>query len=321
MPRVRLTSSALALLLAAAACRAPAPRGAAPAPRPPRAEADAFARSAVAAERALASDSLPVRSVGVLPLRVDAADTALAALGYGLADLLTTDLAQSARLEVVDRLRVEALLRELEFGQGGRVDPATAPRLGRLVRARRLVLGGVQALPGGEVAVSTTLTDVGTGGAGAALNARTRLDHIFRAEKELAFRLFRDLGVTLTPRERRAVEQRATQNLAALVAYGRGVRYEVEARFDAAAPEYEAALRHDPNFALARARLAGLRPNHRLVLAAGRERYAAVGGRAAGSVAGRLNPAGFRSVPSGALVDPAQQGDRYTPVGVGVGVP
>jgi hypothetical protein len=117
------------------------------------------------------------------------------------------------------------------------------------------------------------------------------------------------------------VEQRATQNLAALLAYSRGVRYEVEARFDAAAPEYEAALRHDPNFALARGRLAALRPGHRPAHAVDRERFAAVGGRAATSVAGRLNPTGFRTVPSGALVDPAQQGDRYTPVGVGVGVP
>jgi hypothetical protein len=183
------------------------------------------------------------------------------------------------------------------------------------------VVGGLQTLPNGELAVRTRLADVGTGGAAGEVSARTRLEHIFRAEKELAFRLFRDLGVTLTPRERRAVEQRATQNLAALLAYSRGVRYEVEAKFDAAAPEYEAALRHDPGFALARYRLAGLRPSHRLVHAVSRERFAAAGGRAAGSVAARVNPSAFRTVPSGALVDPGQQGDRYTAVGVGVRVP
>jgi len=67
--------------------------------------------------------------------------------------------------------------------------------------------------------------------------------------------------VRLTPAERVAVEQRQTQNLAALLAYSRGVRYELEGRLDQAAESYLGALRQDPNFERAAERLTGIRPN------------------------------------------------------------
>src|SRR5215813_4640784 len=66
--------------------------------------AEADARRAIASERTLADDSLPVRSLGIPPLRVSAADTTLAPLGYGMADMLMTDLSRSAQVQIVDRL-------------------------------------------------------------------------------------------------------------------------------------------------------------------------------------------------------------------------
>jgi hypothetical protein len=158
-------------------------------------------------------------------------------------------------VRVVDRLRLDALLRELQLASSGRVDPATAPRVGRLVQARRLVLGTLTQLPNGQIGIDARVADIGTGEVRTAVSAQTRLDDILDAEKELAFKIFAELGVTLTPAERVAVEQRATQNLAALLAYSRGVRFEVEGRYDAAAEEYQNALRLDPSFSLAGSRL------------------------------------------------------------------
>jgi TolB-like protein len=221
------------------------------------AEAEAYARQAIANEQTIRGDSLPARTVGITPLRISATDTALQPLAYGLADLLMTDLARSASLRVVDRLRLDALLRELSLVSAGRVDETTAPRVGRLIQARRLVLGSATQQAGGQIAIEAGIADVVTGDVRAAVSATAPLDDILAAEKELAFKLFDALGVQLTPAERVAVEQRATQNLAALLAYSRGVRYEVEGRFDAAAAEYQSALRLDPGFAMAGTRLGG----------------------------------------------------------------
>lgn len=221
-----------------------------------RREADAAARAAIASERSLDAAALPAKSVGVAPLAVSGVDSSLAPLGYGLADLLITDLARSAQLQVVDRTRVEALLRELDLAGSGRVDSATAPRVGRLVGARRIVNGAIGALPGGRIAVSARIADASTASlVGAPITARTSLDGVLDAEKALAFRIFDELGVTLTPAERAAVEQRPTRYLSAFLAYSRGVRSEALGDFAAARAYFERAVMIDPGFGAATERL------------------------------------------------------------------
>jgi hypothetical protein len=210
--------------------------------------AEAEARRAVAVERTLADDSLPVRSLGIPPLRVVATDTTLGPLGYGLADMLMTDLSRSAQVQIVDRLRFDAVLREMKLADAGLVESGTAPRVGRIVRARRLVLGDITQLPGREIGIAARLADVQTTQVRPAINATARLDDFFAAERALVFRTFTELGITLTPAERAAIEQRPTANIAAFLAYSRGVRYEVFGRFDDAAREYQAAAALDPEF-------------------------------------------------------------------------
>ena len=101
-------------------------------------QAIAVADSAVKAAMAMETKIDPRRfsdaTIGVTPFRVTTTDSTLAVLGFGLADLLITDLARSGQLRVVDRLRVDALMRELALAGSGRVDSASAPRAGRLDR-------------------------------------------------------------------------------------------------------------------------------------------------------------------------------------------
>jgi hypothetical protein len=140
----------------------------------------------------------------------------------------------------------------------GRVDIATAPRVGRLVQARRLVLGSLTVTPCGGLAIDAQVADVATGEVRQAVSASASLTDILRAEKELAFRLFDQLEVNLTPAERGLVEQLPTRNVAALLAYSRGVRYETEGRYGEAREAYQRAVQMDPAFRNAQERLDGV---------------------------------------------------------------
>jgi len=246
----RALAAAIAAVLAA--CRAPVQTGPSP---DPVAEAQTAARRAIEAEATLNVATLPARSVGVTPFAVPAGDTMIAPLGYGLADILITDLQRSEQLQLVDRIRLDALLREVQLVEAGRVDPQSAPRVGKLVGARRLVLGSLAQGPGGQVIVNARIADVATGQVREAVSASAPLADILAAEKALALRLLGELGVNLTPAARARIEERPTRNVAALLAYGRAVRYEVYGDYPRAATEYRSALTLDPSFTLAGERL------------------------------------------------------------------
>ncbi|HYD54449.1 MAG TPA: CsgG/HfaB family protein [Gemmatimonadaceae bacterium] len=255
--------------------------------------------------------TIPARSVSVAPFQSTLADTSLAPLGYALADLLLTDLTQSRQLVVVERLRLDAVLRELQMVEAGLVDARSAPRVGRIVGARRLVLGRLAPRPGEQVALDLGVADASTGTMTPIPPAVARLADVLDAEKALAFRLFDQLGVTLSPAERAAIEQRPTRNLAALLAYGRAVRYEVFGDYAAAAREYREAERIDPGF-----RQAGERRRAAEQLAAPALRSASSLTRAAFATTDRINgvfttPIGGAARP-GLPADPAFQSSSTT---------
>lgn len=214
--------------------------------------ADRDAKRAVQSETQIDPAKIPARALGVLPFTVDAADTLLQPLGYAMAEFLTTDLSRSNNLQMVDRLRTEAILRELSLVDQGAIDPRTAPRVGKLVGARRLLIGDVHNAPGGQIRIDARIVDVLGGTVQNLVSASAPLDRVIDAEKALALRVFQELGITLSPAQRLAVEQRQTTNLAATLAFGKGLREEAHGDAAAASASFEEASRRDVAFAAAR---------------------------------------------------------------------
>jgi TolB-like protein len=242
-----------ALLLVASACATSPVRRRATAID----EADRQARQAVRMEASIDPASIPARSLSVLPFVVAERDTILTPLGYGMAELLIGDLAHSPQLRLVERHRITAIYRELALVDSGVSDARSAPRVGRLVGARRVLLGSVDRMPNNEIRFTTRLVDVIAGTVEGLITASAPLDRILDAEKALAFRIFDELGVALTPAQRAAVEQRQTANLVAVLAFGRGVQAEVKGDAAGAQAGFSEAARLDPGFAQARAEVSG----------------------------------------------------------------
>jgi TolB-like protein len=255
-------------------------------------DADAAARAAIASERTIDPTRIPESAIAVPPMTITSSDTTLAPLAYGLAELLSNDLARSSRLTVVERLRIDAVLRELRLSTSGAVDSASATRVGRLIGARRLIVGGVRQLPGGDLQISAQVADVATRGVTTAVSARAPLARIIDAEAQLALQIFNALRITLTPAERAAIEAAPTRNVAALLAYSRGVRDESFGRYGAAAQQYRAALQADPGFVDANIRMSNVESRAAATTVASNRRStraSSTGNRAAAVAAGNVN--------------------------------
>jgi tetratricopeptide (TPR) repeat protein len=212
-----------------------------------RRELQETARSEVREEQRLAQVTGAPNVVAVLPLRFSGPDTSLKPLERGLAELLTTDLARSAKLTVVERLRLQAVLDELALQSAGATDSAGNVRAGKILQAGRLVQGSILQ-QGQQLRVDAAVIDVPTTRLTGSTNDDRALDELLTLEKNIALGLFQQLGVTLTTAERNAVEQRPTRSLAAFVAYSRGLLLEDEGQFDQADSFYREALRLDPAF-------------------------------------------------------------------------
>ena len=84
------------------------------------------------------------------------------ALEVGLQQMLLTELGQNPELRIIERGRIADRARELDLGQGDRIDSATAARVGRLVGARYMVFGTFTDLFG-QMRLDVRVVDVETG--------------------------------------------------------------------------------------------------------------------------------------------------------------
>jgi len=216
-----------------------------------RAAAVRTAQQALAHEAELAVAPPQPATVAVLPL-VIAGDSSVQPLSRGLAELITTDLAYVRTLRLLERLQIGTLLDELKLGWSERVDPATAARVGRLLRAERLVQG-TAAIPsaGGSVQLATTVVTA-TGVVRPVGQVTGPFPKLLELEKQVVFGLAAQLGIVLSQSEREQILRQGPKNLAAFLAYSRALDAMDRGDYDAATRDFRTAAQADPGFQAAR---------------------------------------------------------------------
>jgi len=217
-----------------------------------RRAAEQTARQALAREAELAQQPPQAATVAVLPL-VIAGDSSVQPLSRGLAELITTDLAQIRSLRLLERLQIGTLLDELKAGQSERADPATAARVGRLLRAERMVQG-TATIPRSEAATMQLSATVVTG-AGVVRpvgQVTGPFRQLLALEKQVVFDLAGQLGIALTEAERQEILRQGPKSLAAFLAYSRALEDLDRGDYGAAARHFGAAAHADPSFQAAR---------------------------------------------------------------------
>ena len=211
-----------------------------------RAGAEQTARAALSHEAELGQQPPEPSTVAVLPLVV-AGDSSVQPLSRGLAELITTDLAVIRTLRLLERVQIGTLVDELQLARSAVVDPATAARVGRLLRAERMVQGVASIPPRGAVELSASVVT----GAGVVQPVRAvtgPFAALLDLEKQLAIDLSAQLGIELTQAERERILREGPKSLAAFLAYCDGLDAMDRGDYQRAGHAFSAALRADPTF-------------------------------------------------------------------------
>jgi TolB-like protein/Tfp pilus assembly protein PilF len=207
-------------------------------------------------ERATSSNAappaVPEKSIAVLPFDNLSDDKSNAYFAEGIQDEILTRLSKIAALKVISRSSTQKY----------KSAPDNLREVGKELGVANLLEGSVQKIAN-AVHVNVQLIRVATDEHLWAESYNRTLNDVFGVEAEVASAIAEQLNAKLTGTEQKAVTEKPTQNAAAYDAYLRGLSLEHnEYSYGAylqVATDYAEAVRLDPKFALAWARLAVIR--------------------------------------------------------------
>jgi TolB-like protein/class 3 adenylate cyclase/Tfp pilus assembly protein PilF len=192
------------------------------------------------------------KSIAVLPFENLSRDPDNAYFADGIQDEILTRLSKVAALKVISRTSTQKY----------KSAPDNLREVGKQLGVATLLEGSVQRISN-AVHINVQLIRAATDEHLWAESYNRKLDDVFGVEGEVASAIAEQLNAKLTGAEAKAVTEKPTQNPAAYDAYLRGVSIQQsrtdDAAWDEAIASYSTAVRLDPKFALAWARLAVLR--------------------------------------------------------------
>jgi serine/threonine protein kinase/tetratricopeptide (TPR) repeat protein len=199
----------------------------------------------------------PAVSLAILPFRNASSDTSLDWLGSSLADMLTTDVGQSASLRTVSPNILHQIFTDLRITSSTALDPGTVKRVADFSSADRVVWGQYAKF-GDTIRIDATLQDLKN-------NRTVTLKADVPSEKDIpnaVDHLADSIRQTLElPRDvmnelKASSFQPTSSSVEALRDYNQGLVLQRDGKNLEAKKQFDAASKADGNFALAFARLA-----------------------------------------------------------------
>lgn len=209
-----------------------------------------WAHQTVMNEKSIEGATSP-KTLAVLYFRNRSGREELAPLQKGLSLMLITDLSIVENLQVVERARFQALMEEMGLGVSGLVDEGTAPRVGKLLGAGRLVGGDVEGAIQERIRVQSRLLDVQTTSVIGQPASEGLLEELFRVEKDLLFDILKLLKIEVSPQLEKKLKRPCSTKPDALFSLFAGVDASDKGDYRKAAESYQKALDLDSKICVA----------------------------------------------------------------------
>ncbi len=192
--------------------------------------------------------------VAVLYFDYSGNDEEMAFLRKGMAQMLVTDLSANEDLQIVERIALEAVLKELKLGRTKSIDPSSRNKIGKLLGARYLVTGGYFQFRK-NLRVDAKIIDVERGTT-KSFAAESSPDDFMKIEAELTRKLRTELiklnkAQAKSPtKPRKVAKRKKTAKVAArtVARYGRALDALDKGKKKVAASELETVTHEAPHF-------------------------------------------------------------------------
>jgi TolB-like protein len=156
-------------------------------------------------------DRAPRKTVAVLAFDNYTGKADYDPLGKGIASMMISDLSSVDQIQVLERDRIQDVVKEMDAQQTKYYDSTTAVKVGRLAGAQYVVVGSFSSLDP-KMRIDTRVVRVETGEVVKTAQVTGKQDDFFDLEQKLAKRLVDGLGVALSPEQQQALDERQQSN-------------------------------------------------------------------------------------------------------------
>lgn len=131
-------------------------------------------------------------TVAILYFDYDGTDEEMGHLRKGLAQMLITDVSVVQGIELVERTRLEDVLKELKLNQTNKIDKRSANKIGKLLGAKYLIVGGYWPLMG-SLRIDVRMLSVERGTVVKSIGYNRKVTEFFQLEQQIAADLIKFL--------------------------------------------------------------------------------------------------------------------------------
>jgi len=185
--------------------------------------------------------------------------TKLGGLGTGLAQSFLGDFSKISSLKIVERDKIDFLIKEQQLAASGMVDQATAIKAGKILSAHLMIFGGFTQIDKSNTIMVARIVNVETSEVLAVLD-QTGGSNYFEMEKELVKKICDQLDIILSEQDAKEIEMGGTESLDATTQYAMGLQFEDKYDYPKAFEHFMRAYEIDPNFIEAKKKVDVYRP-------------------------------------------------------------
>ncbi len=180
------------------------------------------------------------------------------ALSKGIADMLITDLSKISDLEIVEREKLEQLLKEIKLGKSKYFDQSTAQKLGKGLGAASILTGAFYIIDE-TLRIDARLINVETGKIIAAEEVTGSKRDFFSLHKQLVSLLTKAFKIKYNAQNSSLINYDNKVELSAIVNYSNALSYSDNGLEENATEVLENTLKEHPEFLFAKTKLDKLR--------------------------------------------------------------
>ena len=206
------------------------------------------AQRMIAMEQQLLGTDPDPNTIGVSYFKDLSTDASLIPFQKALAAMISTTLTKVSALKVVERLRLQSLLEEMALGQSGIVEEGSAPRVGKLLGAERMITGSLAV---GSIEVTTSVLSTSRGEVEGTKSQSIERENFFNAPGIVVMDVAEMAGLELTPAEVEAIGVPITTNVDAMQSFGMAIGAMDAGDWQGAQEFTAAAIAADPGFSSA----------------------------------------------------------------------